>query len=241
MTQFDDNLHMGPALTNISPRNAGGRGFGPCGRIYVFDIVPVALNAAGYAASQTPGSAALTLSAGTGITSSVDAFGATRYVADVPRAVTVTSGGNDSGITFLIKGYDQYGYAMSQTLTGANAGVATTTKAFKSVISITPSGAVATTTSAGTADLFGLPVAVVDAGYIGNIGWNNTLADNAGTFVVADQTTPATTLTGDVRGTYAQTGAASNGVRRLVIEILLSELNVGTGQTIVGVLGQPQV
>lgn len=241
MTQHDDSLFLGPAPTNIAPRSAGGKGFGPVGRLYVFDIVPLALNAAGYAASQSPGAAALTLSAGTGVTTMVDAFGATRYVADVPRGVTVTSGGNDTGITFLIKGYDEYGSAMSQTLTGASGAVATTTKAFKSVISIVPSGAVAGTVTAGTADLFGLPVCVIDAGYIGNIGWNNILADNAGTLVVADQTSPATTLTGDVRGTYAQSGAASNGVRRLVIEVLLSELNIGTTQTVVGVKGQPQV
>lgn len=241
MTQFDDSLFLGPARTLvIAPKSAGGKGFGPIGRCYIYDIVPLTLNAAAYAASQTPGSAALTLSAGTGVTAIVDAFGATRYTADVPRAVTVTSGGNDSGITFSIKGYDTYGSAMSQTLTGANAGTATTTKAFMSVVSITPSAAVATTATAGTADIFGLPVAVIDAGYIANVGWNNTLATNTGTFVAADGTIPATALTGDVRGTYAQSGAASNGTRRLIITIALSEINIGTQQTIAGVLGQPQ-
>lgn len=241
MTGFADSEFHGAAKTNIAPRSAGGFGFGPTGRLYIFDIVPLTLNASGYAASQSPSAAALTLSAGTGVTAVVDAFGVTRYTADVPRGVTITSGGNDLGITFLVKGYDQYGSAMSQTVTGTNGGTATTLKAFMSVVSIQPSGAVASTVTAGTADLFGLPVCVIDAGYIGNIGWNNTLADNGGTFVVADQTSPATTLTGDVRGTYAQTGAASNGARRLVIEILLSEINIGVAQTVVGVLGQPQV
>lgn len=240
MTQFSDNLHLGPAPTMISPRSSGGLGFGPIGRIYVFDIVPLTLNAAGYAASQTPGAAALTLSAGTGITAVVDAFGTTRYTTDTPRAVTITSGGNDTGITFLVRGYDEYSSAMSESITGVSGATATGKKAFKSVISITPSAAVATTATAGTADVFGFPVAIIDAGYIGNIGWNNILADNAGTLVVADQTNPATSTTGDVRGTYAQSGAASNGVRRLVIEVLLSDLNAGTGQTVVGVKGQPQ-
>lgn len=240
MTGFADSLFLGPAKTNIAPRSAGGFGFGPIGRLYVFDIVPLTLNAAGYAASQSPGSAALTLSAGTGVTAIVDTLGVTRYTCDVARGVSIASGGNDSGITFLITGYDQYGSPLTQRITGANVGTVTTTKTFLSVISILPSAAVASTITAGTADLFGMPVCVVDAGYIGNIGWNNTLADNGGTFVVADQTSPATNLTGDVRGTYAQTGAASNGARRLVIEILLSELNIGTGQTVIGVLGQPQ-
>lgn len=242
MTGFADSIFLGAAKTGVvAPKSSGGFGFGPVGRLYIMDIVPLTLNASAYAASQSPGGASITLSAGTGVTAVVDIFGITRYTADVPRGVTVSSGGNDSGITFLIKGYDQYGNAMSQTLTGSNGGTATTTKTFMSVISVQPSAAAATTITVGTADLFGLPVSVIDAGYIGNIGWNNTLADNGGTFVVADQTSPATSLTGDVRGTYAQTGAASNGSRRLVIEILLSELNIGTAQTVIGVLGQPQV
>lgn len=240
MTQFADSLFLGPAQTGIAPRSAGGFGFGPIGRLYVMDIVPLTLNASGYAASQSPGAAALTLSAGTGVTAIVDAFGVTRYTADVARGVTITSGGNDSGITFLVSGYDFYGKPMTSRVTGANIGTVTTLKSFMSIISIVPSAAVASTVTAGTADLFGLPVCVVDAGYIGNIGWNNTLADNGGTFVVADQTTPATSLTGDVRGTYAQTGAASNGARRLVIEILLSEINIGVAQTVLGVLGVTQ-
>lgn len=242
MTHFGDNIHLGLARTNAgSGFSDGGLGFGPVGRNYVFDIVPLALNAAAYAASQSPGSAAVALSAGTGVTAIVDAYGVTRYTADVARGVTVTSGGNDTGIAFLIKGYDQYNAPMSQLLTGASGAAATTTKAFKSVISVVPNGAVAGTVTVGTADLFGMPVAVIDAGYVANIGWNNILADNGGTFVIADQTSPATTITGDVRGTYAQTGAASNGARRLVIEILLSNLNAGLGQTVIGVLGVPQV
>jgi hypothetical protein len=242
MTHFGDSLFLGPAATEVGAGffSDGGLGFGPIGRVYVVDMVPVALNASGYAASQSPGASPLRLSAGAGITAIVDAYGITRYTADVPRGVTITSGGNDSGITFLIRGYDQYNSPMSQTVTGANVGTVTTTKTFKSVISITPSAAVASTVTAGTADLFGMPVAVLDRGYIGNIGWANILADNGGTFTTADQTNPATSLTGDVRGTYAQTGAASNGSNRLVIEILLSEANIGLQQTIVGVLGQPQ-
>ena len=43
------------------------------------------------------------------------------------RAVRIVSAGNDSSGTFLISGYDVYGYPMTQLLTGANAGTATTT------------------------------------------------------------------------------------------------------------------
>lgn len=240
MTNFADSIHIGPAPTGIAPQSSGGFGFGPVGRTYVLDIVPLTLNAAAYAASQSPAAAALTLSAGTGVTAVVDALGVTRYTADVPRAVTITSGGDDHLINFLVRGYDYTGQAMSEAITGANIGAATGKKAFMSVVSITPSGAAAGTVTAGTADVFGLPVAVLDAGYLSQPKWNNTLAANAGTFVAADTTIPATSTTGDVRGTYAQAGAASNGTRRLVILVALSAANIGGTQTVAGVLGQPQ-
>lgn len=238
MTNIADSLHIGTANTGIAPQASGGFGFGPIARTYVYDIVPLTLNATAYAASQSPGAAAVTLTAGTGVTAIVT-NGVTRYTADVPRAVTITSGGNDSGITFLVRGFDTYGVAMSEAITGGNVAAATGKKAFLSIISITPSAAAAGTVTAGTSDIFGLPVCVVDAVYITHAGWNATLADNAGTFVAAVTTTAGTT-TGDVRGTYAQAGAASNGVRRLVVVVALSSLNIGAAQTVAGVVGVPQ-
>lgn len=244
MTNIFDNLHIGAASTGVGPQTSGGFGFGPIGRIYVYDIVPLTLNAVAYAASQSPGSAkAVTLSAGTGVTKSTYQ-GLTIYSADVPRAVTITSGADESANTITVKGFDTYGAAMTQSLAGGATATVTTTKAFKSIYSVTSSANFAGTITVGTADVFGLPVAVVDAGYIIHAGWNNTLADNAGTFVAAVATTASAT-TGDVRGTYAQAGAASNGTRRLVISIALSDLNIGgdtqaNGQTVVGVLGVTQ-
>lgn len=247
MTNIADNLHIGAASTGIGANASGGFGFGPVGRIYVYDIVPLALNATAYAASQSPGSGAITLSAGTGVTATV-VNGVTRYVADVPRAVTITSGGVDTGITFTVNGYDVYGAPMTQSLAGGSTATVTTLKAFASIVSVTHTGSAAGTVTIGTADVFGLPVAVVDAGYIIHVGWNGALATNAGTFVAAVQTVPSTSALGDVRGTYAQAGAASNGSIRLVVSIALSDLNIGGSsaaaghiQTVVGVKGQPQV
>ena len=87
MTNIADNLHIGPAPTGIAPQVSGGYGFGPVGRFYVYDIVPLTLSATNIAASQTPGSAALVLTAGTGITTSTDPSGNTIYVLDVPRTI----------------------------------------------------------------------------------------------------------------------------------------------------------
>src|SRR5262249_54376301 len=49
----------------------------------------------------------------------------------VARNVRITSGGNDTGITFTVSGYDVYGFPMSEAITGANAGIASGKKAFK--------------------------------------------------------------------------------------------------------------
>ncbi len=132
---------------------------------------------------------------------------------------------------------------MTQKLTGASGAAATTTKAFASVISIVPSAAVATTATAGTADIFGMPVQVIDKCYIAAQNWNNSTAVDAGTFTVADQTTPATNVTGDVRGTY-QPSTASDGVKRLVMQILYNANQLSSQQAAantVAVLGVVQV
>lgn len=219
MTHSSSQFISGGALTNPTVGSSGGFGVKWFGT-NLLDIVPLTKNAAAFAASQSPGTSALTLTAGTGVTRTT-VSGNTVYQADVARVVTITSGGNDSGITFTITGYDFYNAPMTQKLTGSNGGTATTTKAFYSILSIVPSAAVASTATAGTGDIFGLPVQLIDKGYVDMQNWANTTAIDGGTCTVADQTTPATNLTGDVRGTYAPS-SASNGSRRLVFAIQLN-------------------
>jgi hypothetical protein len=134
----------------------------------------------------------------------------------IARNVRITSGGNDTGITFLVVGYDLYGYPMSEAITGANAGVASGAKAFKYIASITPSGAVATTASAGTGDVIGLPLRADFVGQV-MINYNNAWV-TASTGFTAAVTTTASTTTGDVRGTYALQ-SASDASKRLMVYI----------------------
>lgn len=242
MTHSSSQFINGGAITNPVVGSSGGFGV-KCWPSYLLDIVPLTKNASAFAASQSPSSAALTLTAGTGVSTSVDGFGVTRYVADVPRCVTITSGGNDSGIAFLIRGYDLYGQPLSQLLTGTNGSTATTKKAFLSVISIVPNGSVASTVTAGTSDTFGLPVQLIDKGYVDVQNWANTTAIDGGTCTVSDQTTPATNLTGDVRGTYAPS-TGSNGSNRLVFSQTLNATQIGSTQAVAGaiaILGATQV
>jgi hypothetical protein len=79
---------------------------------------------------------------------------------------------------------------------------------------------------------------VFNVAYIASVKSNNTLAQDAGTFVAADTAT-ATTTTGDVRGTYVP-ATASDGTVRTVMGILLPGIAVGPNATRVGALGVTQ-
>lgn len=240
MPQYGDDLYLGNAVSTLLPRssagNNGGRGFGPMGRDFFYDIVPLTLQANNIAASQSPAAGAVVLTAGTGVTAVVDPSGVTRYTLDVPRAIRYVSGGNDSGITFTATGYDFYGQPQTEAVTGANAGTATGKKAFASIVSITHTGSVAGTLTVGTTDIFGLPTVITDLGYCQDVGWAGAFARDAGTAVIADATSPATTITGDVRGTYTPS-SASNGSRRLVFAVALTGIQVGPNATTLGLFG----
>jgi hypothetical protein len=69
---------------------------------------------------------------------------------DKQRRVLFTSAGNDSGITFTISGTNANGDLISETLTGGNIAAVATVLDYKTVTSITSSGASAGTVSIGT-------------------------------------------------------------------------------------------
>jgi VCBS repeat-containing protein len=243
--QISDDIFLGPAFAGgpgMADSSQGPSpqyvGVGPVGRIYVFDIVPSALNAAGYAAAQQlAGAGNLVLTAGTGVTASV-VNGQTRYSVDYDRCVTLTSTGNLSGVTFTITGYDRYGQRLSAAIAGPNNNTVATTKAFKSVVSIAASGAVGTDVTAGFNDKFGLPVFLPNIGYILSVKWNSVLAQDAGTAVVGS-VSPQTTITTDVRGCYTPANAA-DGSKRLVMAIALNGLAAGPNATRNGAFGLNQ-
>ena len=215
-------------------------GIGPVGRVYVWDVMPQALVANNIATAQTT-SSTITLTAGTSVKSVVRADGTTVLQLDCPRAVSIVSGtGTLTNRNVTISGYDYYGQAMSEVI--ATGTVQSTTvpgkKAFFQISSATISGALGATIAVGTTDVLGIPVRVFNAAYIVSVKSNNTLAQDAGTFVAADTAT-ATTTTGDVRGTYAP-ATASNGIVRTVMTISLPGIAVGPNATRVGALGVTQ-
>ena len=227
-------LHDMEPFDNPAPMSLG---VGPLGRIYVWDVVPQAAVTNNIAASQTAAAAgAVTLTAGTSVRSVVRTDGTTALQLDVPRAVKVNC--STTARAFTVTGFDVYGQPMSEVITVAVAGTAVTgLKAFFQVTGATIAGS-ATAVVIGTSDVLGIPVRVANVAYVASVKSNNTLAEDAGTFVAASTAT-ATTTTGDVRGTYAP-ATASNGLVRTVMGILLPAIAVGPNATRVGAIGVNQ-
>jgi hypothetical protein len=216
-------------------------GVGPLGRVYVWDFVPQTLQVANIAASQTISAAgAVVLTAGTSAKSVVRPDGVSVIQLNTPRALQVNS--STTARSFTISGYDYFGQAMSEVIAVSAAGTAVPgKKAFYQVSGATITGS-ATAVQIGTTDVFGLPVRCYDAGYVVKVGWNNTLAQDTGgnsSFVAADMTSPATSSTGDVRGTY-RPSTASDGVKRLVMTIAIPAIGAGPNATRTGALGVTQ-
>ena len=69
----------------------------------------------------------------------------------VAQKVTILSAGNDSGISFTVVGTDATGTAVTETVTGANAGTATSVGLFSTITSVAAVGNPAGNVSVGTA------------------------------------------------------------------------------------------
>lgn len=232
---------------------AGGFGY------QVMDQTPSAAATATLAAAQVPvAGTAMVLTTGTGVTSGISITradkgtlvtglraidGAMGFVAlggvnawdptkAASRTLTFTSVGNDSSGTATVRGFDIYGFPVTETVTLANATAATSKKAFKYILSITPGGTLSgSNLSVGQSALVGLPLRCDFGAYL-NVWITATLQTvaTASTFLAAVTTKPATAITGDVRGTFSPTGSA-----RLVMSIQPSVANIGTVDGLVGV------
>lgn len=245
MPQFGDDIYLGPAL-GPQPSGVGltpapmSQGVGPLGRYYVWDVVPLAPATNNIALAQAvagPGNLALT--AGAGVTRITLPNGAFSYVLDCERCLAlVSSNAGDATQTVLVTGTDFLGVTLTQRVTLNGTTPVNTLKAFKTVVSAAVSAATAGNISMGTTSILGMPVRVIDRGYC-DPSWNNTLARDTGTLTVADQTTPATNLTGDVCGTYLPSSAA-DGVKRLIMGIALTGIACGPQATRIGAFGVTQ-
>ncbi len=126
-------------------------------------------------------------------------------VLDVPRALTAkSSSASDTTQTVLITGADVYGQTMSELIALNGTSAVNGKKAFKTVTTVFVSAVMVGNVSVGNTSILGLPCCVAAGGLISSKFTNNTA--DTGTFVAAVTTSPATTTTGDVRGTYSPSG-----------------------------------
>lgn len=234
MPQYSDDLWLGSASGPQSQGWAGPgtvfAGVGPLGRVYIFDIVPAALSATAVCAAQAVAGASNATINGATASGGVATFDCARIIS------AKSSDTGDTTQTVTVTGTDYWGQAQTQTITLNGTTTVNGTKAFKTITAVAVSAALTGNLSVGNGDVFGLPYKVTDAGYLLRTGWNGGVADNAGTFVAADTATPSAT-TGDVRGTFAPTGSAANGSRRLVIGIGLTAAAAGPNATQTGAIG----
>lgn len=128
----------------------------------------------------------------------------------ISRVVSITSASGAAGGNFLIKGWDEYWQPMSQLVNVSGASTtAYSTKTFKAIQSVTPQFSDAHNYSVGTGDVFGFGFRCDEWEQTDVIWAAATMTASTG-FTKADATSPATTSTGDVRGTI-QTGTGGGG------------------------------
>jgi hypothetical protein len=199
------------------------------------------------AGDDTASSTTMTAQATGGFTALAQPFGQSNSVylwnpqALVARAVSIVPVSNTSTaqVIFTVSGYDIYGVPMSEAITvPTSTTTATTTngkKAFKYIASVTPNVTNAITYSVGTTDIYGFPLR---SDFFSDVAINyNAAAVTASTgYVAAVTTSPATTTTGDVRGTYALQSAA-DASKRLAIRQFVLPANMGS---ITGLFGVTQ-
>lgn len=237
MGQQSDDLYMGTATgPQTAAWSAGGnpgqigQGVGPLGRVYIYDVVPLTASATAVCAAQAVAAAGNATINGGQATAGVATFAVARNV------VVVSSNAGDTTQTVTVTGTDFYGQTQTQAIALNGTTSVGSLKAFKTITQVAVSAAMTGNLSVGTGNVFGLPFKVTNAGYLLRTGWDNAVADNAGTFVAADSAT-ATASTGDVRGTFAPSGSAPDGARRLVIAIGLTAIQVGPNATQAGAIG----
>lgn len=217
MTHFSDGVRVGRYFGLNGTASIPGVPMSP---IFIYDIVPVALDADGIAQAQAvSGAGNLTINGAL-------ASGGVATL-DVPRTVEIdSSNAGDTTQTATVYGTDVYGNAMTETIAFNGTTAVAGTKAFKTVTRVAVSAAMAGNANVGTTDVFGLPYRVDSRNYV-QTAWNGAFV-TTGTFAAADVTSPATATTDDVRGTYAVPDAA-NGTKRLTVWMYIEDADTVTG------------
>lgn len=214
MTHFSDGVRVGRTFSLNGTAQIPGAPISP---VYIYDIVPAALDADGICAQQTLAGAGDAL-----INGALASSGAVTL--DVPRNVVIDAAGAATAV-LTVYGTDVYGNSMSEAITLNGTTAVSGKKAFKTITRVAASAA-ATDFFVGTGDVFGLPYRVDSRNYT-LTAWDGAFV-TTGTLTAAVTTSPATTTTGDVRGTYAVPDAA-DATKRLTVWMYIEDPDTVTG------------
>lgn len=148
-------------------------------------------------------------------------FDASTSVARNLRVVSNNAG--DTSNQIFVSGYDLYGRAETETINVSANATNFGKKAWKYVTSVqfrstSSSSTTAGTISVGTADVIGFPI-YTPLGELTTIWWNGSMVTATTGFVAPDTTNPATSATGDPRGTWLIQASSSDGTKRLFIAV----------------------
>lgn len=105
---------------------------------------------ASVAASTKLYSTIISITASAGTTGAITVGHSGTATLDLARRIIITSGGNDTGITFTLTGTDRGNNPQSEVITGASGAAASSVLSYSTVTSILTSGAAATTVIVGT-------------------------------------------------------------------------------------------
>ena len=232
----------GSALASVATTGTGGQiSFTSNANVYTGQYVTVTGTAGGTGSItgySTPTTYILSAVTATTATLLTTASGAVASVAGTISGLTFTLGAAPQVVT--ITGWDQYGQPMSEAITSSSAVSTAVTgkKAFYQVLSVSIAGATGTTVTVGTSQLLGIPVRVANGVYLSHVGWSSGFTVDTGLLAVADTAT-ATTTTGDVRGTFSPS-TAPDGIKRLILGIMLPAIAAGPNATRIGAFGVNQ-
>lgn len=152
----------------------------------------------------------------------------TPFVMDVPRNVqVVSSNAGDTTQTAILRGTDEFGVAMSETISLNGTTIVAGKKAFKTLISDTTSATLAGNISIGTNTGIGMPL-FLPGGTGAGLGYivkevQDGATPTAGTAKGGDLT-KASGTTGDVRGTWVP-NSAPDGTKVYEVFIAASDTN----------------
>jgi hypothetical protein len=200
MPQFSDDLFLGSApsyvgtntnsnLQNPAPMSLG---FGPMGRVYLYDTTPAVGTVAAVLAAKTPSTA--TTYSGTQLAATNSAIGTSQVLRtdgttvlqlDYPRAVAcTTASGSPSNSVITISGYDYYNQPMTEIIQSGTVASTQTVgrKAFWQISSVAFSAATTVAVSIDTSNVLGLPARISDTAYVLSNKFTGSLAFDSGTF-----------------------------------------------------------